>query len=132
MRDDGEEEDEEAHRGAGELPVPDEEALRAVLVGVGSLSIAESGRTRFLGPAAGSAYFEVRLLYFRSPLLFPPSSYPLSRRVKRTKPSPPLPRPLPSSAPTTPPAKQKPLPPSLGMGASPAFRSFSWGVCIHE
>ncbi|GAA5865743.1 hypothetical protein JCM8547_002763 [Rhodosporidiobolus lusitaniae] len=37
---------------------PDEEALRKVLVGVGSLSIAESGRTRFLGPAAGSAYFE--------------------------------------------------------------------------
>ncbi|GAA5999855.1 hypothetical protein JCM10207_005938 [Rhodosporidiobolus poonsookiae] len=36
---------------------PDEDALRKVLVGVGSLSIAESGRTRFLGPAAGSAYY---------------------------------------------------------------------------
>ncbi|GAA5924666.1 hypothetical protein JCM10213_000410 [Rhodosporidiobolus nylandii] len=36
---------------------PAEEALKSVLVGVGSLSIAESGRTRFLGPAAGSAYY---------------------------------------------------------------------------
>ncbi|GAA5967730.1 hypothetical protein JCM11641_005747 [Rhodosporidiobolus odoratus] len=36
---------------------PDDEALRSVLVGVGSLSIGESGRTRFLGPAAGSAYY---------------------------------------------------------------------------
>lgn len=35
-----------------------DEGLDAVLIGVGSLSIAESGRTRFLGTSAGSAYYE--------------------------------------------------------------------------
>lgn len=37
-------------------------AVESVLVGVGSLSIADSGRTRFLGTSAGSAYYyDVRL-----------------------------------------------------------------------
>ncbi|GAA5984135.1 hypothetical protein JCM10908_006063 [Rhodotorula pacifica] len=35
-----------------------DEALDAVLMGVGSLSIADSGRTRFLGTSAGSAYYD--------------------------------------------------------------------------
>ncbi|GAA5870765.1 hypothetical protein JCM3774_001672 [Rhodotorula dairenensis] len=35
-----------------------DEALDAVLIGVGSLSIADSGRTRFLGTSAGSAYYD--------------------------------------------------------------------------
>ncbi|GAA5820480.1 hypothetical protein JCM3770_005543 [Rhodotorula araucariae] len=34
-----------------------EDAVQSVLVGIGSLSIAESGRTRFLGTSAGSAYY---------------------------------------------------------------------------
>ncbi|GAA6051435.1 hypothetical protein NBRC10513_000393 [Rhodotorula toruloides] len=34
-----------------------DEGIESVMVGVGSLSIADSGRTRFLGAAAGSAYF---------------------------------------------------------------------------
>lgn len=46
----------------------EDDAVQKVLVGVGSLSIAESGRTRFLGAAAGSAYYyEVRM--------FPPTFY---------------------------------------------------------
>lgn len=36
---------------------PADDGIESVLVGVGSLSIADSGRTRFLGAAAGSAYF---------------------------------------------------------------------------
>ncbi|GAA5857732.1 hypothetical protein JCM1840_000888 [Sporobolomyces johnsonii] len=35
----------------------DEEKLKSLLVGVGSLSIADSGRTRFLGTSAGPAYY---------------------------------------------------------------------------
>ncbi|GAA5820631.1 hypothetical protein JCM11251_003084 [Rhodosporidiobolus azoricus] len=50
-------EEEYGEQGDAEDQKPEEEALRKVLVGVGSLSIAESGRTRYLGPAAGSAYY---------------------------------------------------------------------------
>ncbi|GAA5887930.1 hypothetical protein JCM6882_000806 [Rhodosporidiobolus microsporus] len=43
--------------GDAEAEKPESDALQKVLVGVGSLSIAESGQTRYLGPAAGSAYY---------------------------------------------------------------------------
>lgn len=48
----------ESHVAAHEPDEEEEDPLDAVLVGVGSLSIAESGRTRFLGTSAGAAYYD--------------------------------------------------------------------------
>ncbi|GAA5970294.1 hypothetical protein JCM21900_001034 [Sporobolomyces salmonicolor] len=53
-------EDEDEERGAaeeGRNTRPEEDKLKSLLVGVGSLSIADSGRTRFLGTSAGPAYY---------------------------------------------------------------------------
>ncbi|GAA5897932.1 hypothetical protein JCM8208_003195 [Rhodotorula glutinis] len=52
---DYEEQGSDGEEGAGQAAT--DAAVESVLVGVGSLSIADSGRTRFLGTSAGSAYY---------------------------------------------------------------------------